>query len=75
MSAYTDFVNFFEVYNRYRAETFSVYLTFNGQFNDISPIFVAQNFITCTCLRYVDIIHEIERYRFVNILQHTHARD
>ena len=42
-------------YNRYRAENFNVYLTFNGLSNDVSLIFVAQNFIISICLRYVDI--------------------
>ena len=41
MSTYTDFVNFLEYYNRYRAEIFSVYSTFNKLSNGISFVFVA----------------------------------
>ena len=55
MSTYTDFVNFLEEYNRYEAEIFSVYITFDELSYDITFVFVAQNFIICTCLRYVDI--------------------
>ena len=59
MSTYTVFVNFLEDYNRYRAEIFSVNITFDKLSNDISHFVVAQNFIISTCLRYVDI-HETE---------------
>ena len=38
----TDFtVEFFEDYDRYEVELFSVNYTFNGLSNDISPIFAA----------------------------------
>ena len=65
MSTYTDFVNFLEDYNRYRAEIFSVYLTFNKLSNGISFVFVTQNFIICTCLRmstYTDFVNFLEDY-------------
>ena len=55
MSPFPVFVNFLEDYNRYRAENFSLYLTFNGLSNDISHFVLAQKFIISTCLRYVDI--------------------
>ena len=45
------FIKFLEDYNRYKVEIFSVYLTFNELSNDISFVFVAQNFIICICLR------------------------
>ena len=51
MSTYTDFVNFLEEYNRYRAEFFRVNITFDDLSNDISLIFIAQNFITSICSR------------------------
>ena len=50
MSTYTIFVNFLEDYNRYRADFFRVNITFDDLSNDISLIFVAQNFIICTSL-------------------------
>ena len=59
----TDFVIFLKDYNRCRAEIFSVNEIFNGLSNNISQVKLAQNFVFSTCLRYVDI------------LQHTHARD
>ena len=49
------FCRFLENGNRYRAEIFNVYLTFNGLSSDISHFVLAQNFIISTCLRYVDI--------------------
>ena len=55
MSTFSVFVNFLEDYNRYKAENFSVNITFNDLSNDISHVVVAQNFIICTCLSYVDI--------------------
>ena len=55
MSTSLEFVNFLEEFNKYRAETFSGYLTFNGLSKDILLIFVALIFIFSTCLRYVDI--------------------
>ena len=55
----TDFVNFFEDYNRYRVEIFRVHQFFNGLSNDISHLVVAQNFIISTCLRYVDIFQKL----------------
>ena len=51
MSTYAVFVNFLEDGNRYRAEIFRVYLTFNKLSNDVSFVLVAQNFIISTCLR------------------------
>ena len=51
MSTYTDFINFLKDYNRYKSENFSVYITFNGLSNDVSFVFVPQNFIISTCLR------------------------
>ena len=45
------FVNFLKDDNRYNVEIFSIYLLFDELSNDISFIFVAQNFIICTCLR------------------------
>ena len=41
MSTYTDFINFLEDGNRYRAEIFSVYSTFNKLSNGISFVFLA----------------------------------
>ena len=55
MSTFSVFVNFLEDYNKYKAENFSVNITFNDLSNDISYVVVAQNFIICTCLSYVDI--------------------
>ena len=40
MSTYTDFVNFLEDGNRYRAESFSVNKTCNDLSNDVSHILV-----------------------------------
>ena len=68
MTSYTDFVNFLEEYNRYEAEIFSVYITFNGLSNDISFVFVAENFIISTCLRmstytvFVNFLKDYNRY-------------
>ena len=56
MSTFTDFVNFLEDGNRYKVEIFSVYLTFKELSDDISFVFVAQNFAISTCLSYVDIM-------------------
>ena len=62
-------LNFLEEYNRYRAEIFSVNITFDELSNDISHFIVAQNFIISTCLSYVDIycfcqfFEEYNRYR------------
>ena len=39
----------------YKAEIFSVNITFNDVSNDVSFVFVAQNFTISTCLKYVDI--------------------
>ena len=69
MSTYTDFVNFLEEYYRYKVEIFSVYITFNGLSNDISFVYVAQNFIICTCLRmtsfwvFVNFLEDGNRYK------------
>ena len=41
MSAFSVFVNFLEDGNRYRAEIFRVYLTFNKLSNDVSFVLVA----------------------------------
>ena len=63
------FVNFLEEYYRYKVEIFSVYITFNGLSNDISFVYVAQNFIICTCLRmstytvFVNFLEEYYRYK------------
>ena len=57
----TAFVNFLEEYKRFEVEIFRVNYFFKGLSNDISHLFIAQNFIISTCLRYVDI------------LQNTHA--
>ena len=51
VSTYTVFVNFPEEYYRYKVEIFRVYITFNELSNGISFVYVAQNFIICTCLR------------------------
>ena len=51
MSTYIVFANFLEDGDRYKAEIFRVYLTFNGLSNDISHFALAQNFIISTCLR------------------------
>ena len=56
MSTFWVFVNFLDYYNRYKVENLSVNLTFNDLSNDISHVVVTQNFIICTCLRYVDIL-------------------
>ena len=69
MTSFTDFVNFLENGNRYEVENFSVYLTFNGLSNDISHVVVAQNFIICTCLSYVDIVCVFLRNRVFVIRQ------
>ena len=57
------FVNFLEEYYRYKVEIFSVYITFNGLSNDISFVYVAQNFIICTCLRMTSF------WVFINFLK------
>ena len=56
MSTFSIFVTFLEDYNRYRAEIFSVNITFNGLSNDVSHFVLAQNFIICLCLSYVAIM-------------------
>ena len=48
--------DFLEDYDGYGAEIVSVHLYFNKLSDDISHFVVAQNFIICTCLRYVDIL-------------------
>ena len=63
------FVNFLEDGNRYKAEIFRVYLTFNGLSNDISFVFVTQNFIICTCLSYVDRVFVFLRNRVIRFRQ------
>ena len=69
MSTYTDFVNFLEDDNRYRAEIFSVYSTFNKLSNGTSFVSVTSIFIICICLRmstYTDFVNFLEdgnRYR------------
>ena len=58
MLTYTDFVNFLEDGNGYRSEIFSVYSTFNKLSNGISFVFVAENFIICTCLRMTSVVYK-----------------
>ena len=78
MSTYTDFSNFLEVYNRYRAEYFRVYITFNELSNDVSFVFVARNFVISTCLRmtsYTDFVIFLEdgnRYKAENFTIHLY---
>ena len=69
MSTYTVFVNFLEDVNRYKVEIFSVYLTFNRLSNNISFVYVAQNFVIYTCLRmstfwvFVNFLEDGNRYK------------
>ena len=69
MSTYTVFVNFLEDGNRYKAENFSLYTTFNDLSNGISFVFVAQNFVISTCLRmstfsiFVNFLEDGDRYK------------
>ena len=56
MSTFWVFINFLDDYNRYEVENFSVYLTFNELSKNLSHFVLAQNFIICSCLRYVDIM-------------------
>ena len=42
MSTYTDFVNFLKDGNRYKAENFSIYTTFNDLSNGVSHFVIAQ---------------------------------
>ena len=44
-------LQFLENGNRYKAEIFSVNITFDDLTNDVSHYDVAQNFIISTCLR------------------------
>ena len=70
MSTYTVFVNFLKDYNRYEAEIFSVYITFNELSNDISHFVVAQNFVISTCLRmstYTVFVNFLEDYNRYNV--------
>ena len=53
-------INFLEDGNRYKVEIFSVYLTFNGLFDDVSHVVVAQNFVISTCLRESDCVNFFE---------------
>ena len=76
MSTYTDFINFLEDGNRYRAEIFSVYLTFNKLSNDISHFVIAQNFVISTCLRmtsfwvFIKFLEDGNRYKAENFSVH-----
>ena len=69
MSTYTDFVNFLEDYKRYKVKNISVYSTFNKLSNDISFVFVTQNFIICICLRmtsfsvFANFLEDGNRYK------------
>ena len=69
MSTYTDFDNFLEEFNRYKVENFRVYLVFNEVSNDISFVFVAQNFVISTCLRmstyteFINFLKDYNRYK------------
>ena len=69
MSTYAVFVNFLEDGNRYRAEIFRVYITFNGVSNDVSFVFVPQNFVITTCLSYVDRVFVFLRNRVLRLRQ------
>ena len=69
MSTYTDFVNFLEDGDRYMAEIFSIYLTFNKLSNGISFVFVAQKFYIYTCLSYVDRVFIFLRNRVLRLRQ------
>ena len=62
-------INFLEDGNRYKAENFSVYLTFDGLPNDISSVYVVESFVISTCLSYVVIvcISEKSYFRSANI--------
>ena len=62
-------INFLEEYNMYRGEIFTVYLTFDGLSYDISFVFVAQNFVISTCLRYVVIVYVFLRNRASRLRQ------
>ena len=64
MSTICEIINFLEDYNSYKVEIFRINCFFDGLLNDISHFVVAQKFIICTCLRYVDITD------FVNFLEH-----
>ena len=72
MTSFWVFVNFLEEYNRYKVEIFRVYLTFNDLSNGISFVFVAENFVICTCLRmstytvFVNFLEEFNRYKAEN---------
>ena len=69
MLTYIDFINFLEDVNRYKVENFRVYITFNRLSNDISFVYVAQNFIICTCLRmtsfwvFANFLEDGNRYK------------
>ena len=66
------FVKFFKDYNRYKAEIFRVNLVFNKLSNDISLMFVAQNFSISTCLRmstfwvFINFLEDGNRYKSEN---------
>ena len=54
------FINFLENYNRYKVEIFRMNLPFNKLSNDISFVFVTQNFISSICLgmsTYTDFVN------------------
>ena len=62
-------INFLEDYNRYRAENFNVYLTFNGLSKNISHVKLAKKFIISTCSSKVLTINFFEdgnRYKVEN---------
>ena len=59
------FCQFLENGRRYRVETFSINLIFNGLSNDISNLVLAKNFIISTLSRYVDntdFVSSLEEY-------------
>ena len=66
------FFNFLEDYNRYKAEIFSVHLTFHELSKNISHFVVGQNFIISTCLKYVDIMLIFLRNRVLRLRQKYH---
>ena len=53
-------INFLEDGERYKTEIFSINITFDDLSNDISFVFVAQNFIISTCLSKVLTINFLE---------------
>ena len=66
MSTYTDFVNFLKYYNRYRAEIFSVYSTFNKLSDGISFLFLSNRLVVYK--QAYDISRE-------DLIVHSHISD